>query len=122
MNPVTAPQIQRYPERRSDGGQSQIWHGDKLLKEVPLDQLCPHYICGARQFYINEYAQLKDTRMVIPCRWIMIDGVLHTEVWMVERHIIQRSLPMSDSSPKVLVLHSGMLRARFTRVFYMGLE
>jgi hypothetical protein len=84
MNPLTAALLQRYPERRSDGGVSQIWHGEKLLKEVPLDQLCPHHINGARHFYVNEYAQLDDGRFVIPRRWVMIDGVLHAEAWTVE--------------------------------------
>jgi hypothetical protein len=83
MNPLTASKIQHYPERRTDGKRSEVWHGDKILKEIPLDQLCPHYIHGARHFYVNEYAQLVDRCIVIPRRWLLIDGQLHAEAWMV---------------------------------------
>jgi hypothetical protein len=83
MNPVTASKIQHYPERRTDGRCSEVWHGEKILKEIPPDQLCPHYINGARQFYVNEYAQLVDQRIVIPKRWLLIDQQLHAEAWIV---------------------------------------
>jgi hypothetical protein len=78
MHPDVSKDLMIYPQRRSDGVVSEIWHADKLLKEVD-DQLCPHYIAGARHFYVNEFARLTDGTFAIPKRWVMVDTTLCAE-------------------------------------------
>jgi hypothetical protein len=83
MNPQTSALLQCYPERLSDGAMSEIWHGDRLLKNLPRHLLCPHYISGSNQFYVDELSLLHDGRFVIPIRWILVDGTLISECWVL---------------------------------------
>ncbi|KZT20093.1 hypothetical protein NEOLEDRAFT_1076404 [Neolentinus lepideus HHB14362 ss-1] len=73
-NPLTRPLMTFYPHNPSTGV-SEVWHGGKLNNETPLDQLCPHYIDEAGDFfYVNEIAELRNGSFAIPKRWKMQDA------------------------------------------------
>lgn len=67
---------------------SEVWHGDKLNKEVPLDQLCPHFVDATGcYFYVNEFAQLCNGQYIIPKRWrLHDDGEVWADAYLVTRH------------------------------------
>ncbi|KDQ53223.1 hypothetical protein JAAARDRAFT_49941 [Jaapia argillacea MUCL 33604] len=49
---------------------TKIWHGEKLCKEVPLHQLCPHYIDeSGKAYFVDEFARLRNGQFIIPKRW-----------------------------------------------------
>jgi hypothetical protein len=64
---------------------SELWHGEKLLKEVPRGLLCPHFIRGTSNFYVDELAKLNNGHFVIPVRWIIVDNQLVAECWKTAR-------------------------------------
>ncbi|KDQ55321.1 hypothetical protein JAAARDRAFT_195723 [Jaapia argillacea MUCL 33604] len=68
-NPLIRPHIIRYLQM-TDGVVSEIWHGEKLCKEVPLHQLCPHYIDkSGKAYFVDEFAWLRNGQFIIPKRW-----------------------------------------------------
>ncbi|EPQ53202.1 hypothetical protein GLOTRDRAFT_23374, partial [Gloeophyllum trabeum ATCC 11539] len=68
-NPLTRPLMVHYPHETS-GPISEVWHGKKLLKETPLEHLCPHYLDDSgNYYYVNEIAMVRSGNFVIPRRW-----------------------------------------------------
>ncbi|KAJ7223043.1 hypothetical protein GGX14DRAFT_626835 [Mycena pura] len=84
-NPDIRSQLHLYPEVNTDGSVSEIWHGAKLCNELSPDLLTPMFDAGhGTHYYVNEIAQLVDSRFVIPVRWIKVDGAMHVDVHAVE--------------------------------------
>ncbi|KAG8725305.1 hypothetical protein FRC09_002667 [Ceratobasidium sp. 395] len=71
-NPLVAPHIVQYPEVTSTV--SEAWQAAKWLEQVPLDHLTPMYAAHGKHFYVNELSCLHDGALVIPYRWVKLDG------------------------------------------------
>ncbi|KAF5371374.1 hypothetical protein D9615_009666 [Tricholomella constricta] len=84
-NPMVRKYLHVYPEISSTV--SEMWHADKWLKEVDLDDLSPMWAnweqAPHRHFYIKELAQLRNGDYVIPMRWVIVEGKEHAEVHRV---------------------------------------
>ncbi|OBZ70704.1 hypothetical protein A0H81_09161, partial [Grifola frondosa] len=77
-NPLTAPFLVHYPHISDTT--SEVWHGEKLNKELPLHQLCPHYIDPSGNFFhIDEFAHLCDGQ-------IRDDGNLWADAYLIVGH------------------------------------
>jgi hypothetical protein len=61
----------------------EFWDADKL-RELDLDLLTPMFARGHRHFYVNELAETNNGDLVIPLRWITINGVVYGESIMVK--------------------------------------
>lgn len=62
-----------YPEFK-DGAIEQIWHGHKMLRDVPDHLLTPMIkLCG-KIFYVGELVQLIDGMFFLPTRWFTKNG------------------------------------------------
>ncbi|TEB26327.1 hypothetical protein FA13DRAFT_1756382 [Coprinellus micaceus] len=82
QNPETAVQLCFYPEE-TNGEMSEVWHGQHW-REYPLDMLTPAYESKAGKcFYVNEIAQLRDGKMVIPYIWITYQGKVHARCYEI---------------------------------------
>ncbi|KAF8144720.1 hypothetical protein K438DRAFT_1910920 [Mycena galopus ATCC 62051] len=82
-NPEIRSQFHLYPEINTNGSVSELWHGEKLCKQLNPDFLTPMFDAGnGIHYYTHEVAQLKDGRMVIPYRWIKVDGLLHADAYL----------------------------------------
>ncbi|KAJ7189318.1 hypothetical protein GGX14DRAFT_580795 [Mycena pura] len=80
-NPLVASKMQLYPEE-PNGPISETWQAERW-KEYQPSQLTPMYSRGFKRFWIEELAQLKDGRYVIPTAWIKRNGVLTADAWVV---------------------------------------
>jgi hypothetical protein len=98
MHPRLKDLLTKYPQRKTDGSVSEIWHGDKLLKGIPPDQLCPHFIRGGRHFYVNEISLLSSGEYVIPVRWVRVDDELVAECWMLEEDMSDGCYNLRDET------------------------
>jgi hypothetical protein len=77
-----------YPEVNTNGLVSEIWHGAKLCQELDPELLTPMFDAGhGTHYYVNELAQLIDGCLVIPVRWIKVDGKMHADVRSVELNL-----------------------------------
>ncbi|KAJ7803686.1 hypothetical protein B0H14DRAFT_3487130 [Mycena olivaceomarginata] len=47
-------------------------------------------------YYVNEIAQLVDSRFVIPVRWIKVDRVMHVNLYSVELNIDNKANVKKD--------------------------
>ncbi|KAJ7501897.1 hypothetical protein B0H11DRAFT_2155297 [Mycena galericulata] len=84
-NPEIRSHFHLYPEINTNGSVSEIWHGNKLCKEINPDRLTPMFDAGnGIHYYSNELAELGDHRLVIPFRWIKIDQIMHADTYPVE--------------------------------------
>ncbi|KAJ7689093.1 hypothetical protein B0H14DRAFT_3176061 [Mycena olivaceomarginata] len=73
-------QFHLYPEINTTGSVTEIWHGEKLCKEINPELLTPMFDAGnGVHYYVNEVAQLTDGRFVIPFRWIKVDELMHAD-------------------------------------------
>ncbi|KAJ7917332.1 hypothetical protein B0H13DRAFT_2443031 [Mycena leptocephala] len=84
-NPAIRSQFHLYPEVNTNGSVSEIWHGDKLCKQLNPSLLTPMFDAGQGvHYYLDELSQLTDGRFVIPVRWIKVDKFMHVDVYPVE--------------------------------------
>ncbi|EIW74429.1 hypothetical protein CONPUDRAFT_160132 [Coniophora puteana RWD-64-598 SS2] len=73
-NPITRPEMVFYPEYANEK-MSQVWHGEKMLRDVPDHLLTPMVRVGSgRIFYVNELVSLTNNGWFIPTRWFMQKG------------------------------------------------
>jgi hypothetical protein len=82
-NPATRKLIHVYPEIPEDGIIREIWHADKWRKNMDLDILSPMYDAGVSHYYVNELAQLRDGRFVVPIRWIKFRSRVYADTFTV---------------------------------------
>lgn len=84
-NPLISPYIRVYPVIPRNGIVSEIWHAAKWRHEMDRHLLSPMYASSDRHYYIDEPAQLKDSRMVIPVRWLENeeDGEIWADAWSI---------------------------------------
>ncbi|KAF7320691.1 hypothetical protein HMN09_00154300 [Mycena chlorophos] len=74
-NPAIRPHIRVYPEIPPNGVVSEMWHGEKWRKTMDSSKLSPMYTSSDDQhYYVDELAQLKNGKLIIPTRWVMRDG------------------------------------------------
>ena len=82
--------IQIYPEITEKISES--WQAEKFTKEVN-DQLTPMWAdwkyAPHKHFYINEVAQLKDGKFVLPLRWIIFERKEHVEVLVLSQNEVR---------------------------------
>ncbi|KAJ7904831.1 hypothetical protein B0H13DRAFT_2510580 [Mycena leptocephala] len=84
-NPAIRSQFHLYPEVNTNGFVSEIWHGDKLCKQLNPSLLTPMFDAGQGvHYYLDELSQLTDGRFVIPVCWIKVDKFMHVDVYPVE--------------------------------------
>lgn len=48
---------------------SEVWHGRKMLLDLPLEQVTPTVRNGGKIFWVNELAQLTNGTYFIPSRY-----------------------------------------------------
>ncbi|KAF7296594.1 hypothetical protein HMN09_01066900 [Mycena chlorophos] len=74
-NPSVRPHIRVYPEIPPNGVVSEMWHASKWRSTMDRSKLSPMYAAADQQhYYIDELAQLKSGKLVIPVRWVTKDG------------------------------------------------
>ncbi|KAF7349524.1 hypothetical protein MSAN_01742800 [Mycena sanguinolenta] len=82
-NPLVAPHLQLYPEEvKSDISES--WQSERWREYSP-EQLTPMFAKGYKRFWIEEVAQTREGKFVIPHTWIKRRGVLTTDAQIVTR-------------------------------------
>lgn len=72
-NPFTRSGMSLYPE---DAGSKlgEVWHGDKMLREIPDRLLTPTIRHRGVIYYINELMQCSDGSWFLPKRWLTRSG------------------------------------------------
>jgi len=74
------------------------------MKEVN-DQLTPMWAdwkyAPHKHFYINEVAQLKDGKFVLPLRWIIFEWKEHVEVLVLSQNEVRHFEEINDSKIKI---------------------
>ncbi|KIJ43402.1 hypothetical protein M422DRAFT_47870 [Sphaerobolus stellatus SS14] len=68
-NPLIRPYMCLYPEE-TPNHMSETWHGEKLCKEIQLDQLSLMVGVENKHFYINEITKYHNGSYVYPVWWI----------------------------------------------------
>ena len=59
IHPFTNPDLSRNTI-------TEIWHAEKWQKEMDLRFLTPMYVDGDRHFYVFEFVQLRDGKLIVP--------------------------------------------------------
>ncbi|KAJ7674194.1 hypothetical protein B0H17DRAFT_946770, partial [Mycena rosella] len=69
LNPYTRANMSLYPE---DAGNKlgEVWHGDKLLHDIPDHLLSPNIRHNGTIYYVNELVQCTQGRWFLPKRWV----------------------------------------------------
>ena len=62
-----------YPE---DGGSKlgEVWHGDKMLRDIPDHLLSPTIRHNGNIYYVNELVKCSDGSWFLPKRWMTRSG------------------------------------------------
>jgi hypothetical protein len=82
-NPLVAPHLHFYPEETS-GPLSETFQAERWMEYTP-SQLTPMHSRGHQRWWIEELAQLRDGRYIIPHTWISRNGELTTDVSFATR-------------------------------------
>ena len=69
------PFLTLYPEA-DPVAVSESWQALKWSSEIAPEHLTPMWAKGNIHFYVNEIAELRDGRRVIPVRWVTRKGVV----------------------------------------------
>jgi hypothetical protein len=58
-----------YPE---DAGKKlgEVWHGDKMMQDIPDHLLSPNIRHNGKIYYVNELVQCTDGKWFLPKRWV----------------------------------------------------
>ncbi|KAF7974716.1 hypothetical protein HWV62_11375 [Athelia sp. TMB] len=75
-NPVTRANMTFYPEDLK-GRLGEVWHGTKMLEDVPDHILSPMVRHGCVDYYVDELVKCKDGSYFLPKRWVRCDGSMH---------------------------------------------
>ncbi|KAJ7112257.1 hypothetical protein C8R44DRAFT_581192, partial [Mycena epipterygia] len=69
LNPFTRSGMTLYPE---DAGNKlgEVWHGDKMLRDIPDHILSPTIRHNGTIYYVNELVQCLDGSWFLPKRWM----------------------------------------------------
>jgi hypothetical protein len=81
--------MQLYPVISRDGI-SEIWHGEKLTKEVPDRFMPPMIKLNNLHWYVGELVRLRNGRHFIPLRWIQHDHEMNAQGHMVDVSDVSR--------------------------------
>lgn len=78
-------------------------------QEMDLDHLSPMWADWKgnphRHFYVKELARLKHGQLVIPLRWIIVDGVVHADAFAV-----------TSQTSKLTILQKEVIRFEATQL------
>ncbi|KAJ6614498.1 hypothetical protein B0H10DRAFT_1803312 [Mycena sp. CBHHK59/15] len=68
-NPFTRANMSFYPE---DAGKKlgEVWHGDKMMRDIPDHLLSPNIRHNGKMYYVNELVQCTDGNWFLPKRWV----------------------------------------------------
>lgn len=80
---------------------SQLWHGSKLVKDIPDKLLTPMArLTATRHFYVDEVAQMKNGSLFLPKRWLLdASRELYAEGYAVTR--TNTGLHVHDNVPRI---------------------
>jgi hypothetical protein len=72
-NPFTREGMTFYPE---DGGDKlgEVWHGDKMLRDIPDHLLSPTVKHNGVIYYVDELVKRSENRWFLPKRWLTRDS------------------------------------------------
>ncbi|KAJ7333330.1 hypothetical protein DFH08DRAFT_785684 [Mycena albidolilacea] len=113
-NPDIRSELHLYPEVNTNGSVSELWHGSKLCVELSPKLLTPMFDAGhGVHYYVDELAQLSDGHLVIPVRWIKVDGAMHVDVYSVEFNAEVQSSPESSTSTDIFRVSAALLAFNF---------
>ena len=72
-NPFTRSGMALYPE---DAGNKleEVWHGDKMLRDIPDHLLSPTIRHNGTMYYVDELVQCSDGSWFLPKRWLTRNG------------------------------------------------
>jgi hypothetical protein len=77
--------MQIYPEINPVNGMSEMWHGEKWIKELTKNELTPMWCDftkrGTKNYYIHEITEVDDGTFLLPCKWVVKNGAVHAEGW-----------------------------------------
>lgn len=73
-----------YPED-GEGKLQEVWHGEKMLRDVPDDVLTPTLRFNGTIYWVDELVKRSKNRWFIPKRWITHRGRPHA----VGYHVIE---------------------------------
>lgn len=82
-NPITRSDMSFYPEDLG-GRIGEVWHGTKMLQDMPDHILSPMVRHGRVDYYVNELVKCKDGSYFLPKRWVQCDGLMHAVGHLVE--------------------------------------
>ncbi|KAF7294511.1 hypothetical protein MKEN_01443800 [Mycena kentingensis (nom. inval.)] len=85
-NPLVSPHLNCYPEEVINGPISERWQAEGAVDCAP-EQLTPMFSDGQRRWWLNEVARLSDGRFAIPLTWVLRNGKLTSDVYIVTRSV-----------------------------------
>ncbi|KAF7965722.1 hypothetical protein HWV62_42165 [Athelia sp. TMB] len=94
-NPITRPDMVFYPED-GEGRMGEVWHGDKMLHDIPDSMLSPTYKHDGTIYWVDELVKRSEGLWFIPKRWITRNGL----PFAVGHHVHSSELitPTADSA------------------------
>lgn len=72
-NPVTRSGMVFYPDD-TDGRLGEVWHGDKMLRDIPNHLLTPTIRHKGVVYYVDELVKMEGDRWFVPLRWVTRDA------------------------------------------------
>lgn len=72
-NPITRPDMVFYPED-GEGRLGEVWHGDKMLRDIPDALLSPTLRHNKHIYWVDELVKCAGGQWFIPKRWITRQG------------------------------------------------
>lgn len=87
-NPITRSDMSFYPEDLK-GRIGEVWHGTKMLQDVPDHILSPMVRHNHVDYYVNELVKCKDGSYFLPKRWVKCDGSMHAVGHSAEKSLVR---------------------------------
>ncbi|KAJ6624579.1 hypothetical protein B0H10DRAFT_2162183 [Mycena sp. CBHHK59/15] len=115
-NPFTRSGMTLYPEDRGNK-LGEVWHGDKMLRDIPDHLLSPTIRHNGTIYYVNELVKCSDGSWFLPKRWLTRSGRKGIQMYVAGRfhlqfltHLLQDgSLLVQEESPNVVEVSSFQL-------------